>query len=44
MNSVLQCLSNTDPLKDYFLSNEYEKDINTENILGSGGEVAHEYA
>jgi ubiquitin C-terminal hydrolase len=28
MNSTLQCLSNTIPLRDYFLSKEYQEDIN----------------
>lgn len=29
MNSILQCVSNTKPLIEYCLSNEYAKDVNT---------------
>lgn len=28
MNSILQCLSNTNPLRDYFLSEAYAEDLN----------------
>ena len=28
MNSALQCLSNTEPLTEYFIQNEFTKDIN----------------
>ncbi|MES1923144.1 Ubiquitin carboxyl-terminal hydrolase 15, partial [Bonamia ostreae] len=34
MNSTLQCLSNTKVLTDYFISNRYLNDINSENPLG----------
>ncbi|EGC31737.1 hypothetical protein DICPUDRAFT_50006 [Dictyostelium purpureum] len=44
MNSALQCLSNTYPLTKYFFTNKYEKDINKDNPLGCGGELATEYA
>eukprot|EP00731_Ephydatia_muelleri_P021821 Em0014g412a len=47
MNSALQCLSNTDPLTEYFLgesSNKpYEKHINAKNPLGMGGAIARAY-
>eukprot|EP00184_Porphyridium_aerugineum_P008474 CAMPEP_0184692250 /NCGR_PEP_ID=MMETSP0313-20130426/804_1 /TAXON_ID=2792 /ORGANISM="Porphyridium aerugineum, Strain SAG 1380-2" /LENGTH=1268 /DNA_ID=CAMNT_0027150069 /DNA_START=258 /DNA_END=4064 /DNA_ORIENTATION=- len=43
MNSSLQCLSNTDALTQYFLSNNYLKDINKSNPLGMGGELAIEF-
>lgn len=36
MNSAIQCLSNTYELTSYFLTNEYEKDINSANPLGAG--------
>ena len=35
MNSALQCLSHTKDLKDYFLTKEYELDINPDNPMGS---------
>jgi len=36
MNSALQCLSNTFELTSYFLTREFEKDINKDNPLGAG--------
>eukprot|EP00956_Cyclotella_meneghiniana_P012651 scaffold18002_cov20-Cyclotella_meneghiniana.AAC.1 len=44
MNSSLQCLAHTAPLREYFLSREYKKDLNKENPLGTGGELAEEFA
>ncbi|KAI0209936.1 Ubiquitin carboxyl-terminal hydrolase 8 [Lamellibrachia satsuma] len=44
MNSIIQTLSNTAPLNGYFLSDRYCQDINKDNILGKGGEIAEEYA
>jgi ubiquitin C-terminal hydrolase len=44
MNCILQCLSNTKPLRDFFLSGLYERDINRSNPLGAGGVMAREYA
>ncbi|XP_021563169.1 ubiquitin carboxyl-terminal hydrolase 4 isoform X3 [Carlito syrichta] len=44
MNSALQCLSNTAPLTDYFLKDEYEIEINRDNPLGMKGEIAEAYA
>ncbi|XP_016048216.1 ubiquitin carboxyl-terminal hydrolase 4 isoform X2 [Erinaceus europaeus] len=44
MNSALQCLSNTAPLTDYFLRDEYEAEINRDNPLGMKGEIAEAYA
>uniref|UniRef100_A0A803SXX1 Ubiquitin carboxyl-terminal hydrolase n=1 Tax=Anolis carolinensis TaxID=28377 RepID=A0A803SXX1_ANOCA len=44
MNSALQCLSNTPPLTEYFLEDEYEAEINQENPLGMRGEIAEAYA
>ena len=36
MNSMLQCLSNTGPLTDYFVRGKHEKEINADNPLGTG--------
>ena len=44
INSALQCLSHSSLLTDYFLSDKYEGDINTDNPIGMGGELAKEYA
>lgn len=44
MNSTLQCLAHTGPLRSYFLSGEYANDLNKSNPLGTGGELAVEFA
>lgn len=44
MNSTLQCLAHTGPLRSYFLSGEYAGDLNRDNPLGTGGELATEFA
>lgn len=44
MNSTLQCLAHTDPLRRYFLTKEYKMDLNRDNPLGTGGELATEFA
>jgi len=44
MNSTLQCLAHTDPLRRYFVTSEYQADLNQENTLGTGGELAEEFA
>ena len=49
MNSMLQCLSHTRPLTDYFLRDQegepfYLRQINEKNPLGSGGDLARAYA
>ena len=36
MNSMLQCLSNTQPLTEYFLSDQYLEELNVDNVLGCG--------
>lgn len=36
MNSSLQCLANTQELTQYFLKNEFLKDMNKNNPLGTG--------
>lgn len=40
MNSVLQCLSNTPQLRDYFVSGRYLANINADNPLGFEGKLA----
>ena len=40
INSVIQCLSNLQPLSDYIEKDYHMIDINTDNILGSGGLIA----
>jgi len=44
MNSALQCLSNTSELTQYFLSNEFLKDLNKNNPLGTGGYLISAYS
>lgn len=44
MNSSLQCLSNTYELTQYFLSNEFLKDLNKNNPLGTGGYLISGYS
>jgi len=44
MNSTLQCLAHTGPLREYFLSGQFKADLNKENPLGTGGELASEFA
>jgi len=43
MNSALQCLSHAIPLTRYFLSNQFRKDLNKSNPLGTGGKLAVAY-
>lgn len=44
MNSILQCLSNTPGLTQYFVDEKYVKEINKDNPLGCKGKIATEYA
>ena len=44
MNSMLQCLSNTERLTEYFLSGRYQHEINADNPLGMKGKLAITYA
>ena len=44
MNSTLQCLAHTEPIRKYFLSGEYKHDLNRDNPLGTGGELATQFA
>uniref|UniRef100_H3A3X6 ubiquitinyl hydrolase 1 n=1 Tax=Latimeria chalumnae TaxID=7897 RepID=H3A3X6_LATCH len=41
---LLQCLSNTPPLTEYFLNNRYLDELNFSNPLGMKGEIAEVYA
>ena len=43
MNSSIACLSNCTELTYYFLSGDYKKDINKENNLGMGGDLANSW-
>lgn len=43
MNSALQCLSQTVPLKTFFLTKDYKREINKINPLGTKGKVANAY-
>jgi len=43
MNSVIQCLFQSAPFRSYFLQKLYEKDINMDNPLGWGGNVANSW-
>ncbi|CAO3632316.1 unnamed protein product [Cunninghamella echinulata] len=43
MNSALQCLSNTELLTEWFLAGNYKKELNRDNPLGMGGQVAENY-
>lgn len=43
LNSVLQCLSHTPDLRAYFLSYQYENDINYNNEFGSKGRLWEEF-
>lgn len=43
MNCALQCLSHTSLFKDYFLSDAYLEDINTDSPDGLNGEFAHAF-
>lgn len=44
MNSMLQCLSNVEELTRFFTDADgarYLREVNTANILGSKGQLAH---
>ena len=44
MNTGLQCLSNCELLTKYFLGDYYKEFINTENPIGSKGEIVEKYS
>jgi len=41
MNSILQCISNTEPIVQYFVSRDFEEDINS--FSSTRGEIAMEF-
>lgn len=43
MNAALQCLSNTPPLTEFLLADRHLADVNLDNPLGMGGEMARIY-
>jgi ubiquitin C-terminal hydrolase len=44
LNSTLHCLAHTEPLRDHFLSGEYERDLNRDNPMGTGRDLATQFA
>ncbi|XP_025107541.1 ubiquitin carboxyl-terminal hydrolase 19-like [Pomacea canaliculata] len=40
MNSVIQILSNTREFRDFFLNGQFQREINRDNVLGTGGHLA----
>jgi len=40
MNSVIQCLVNTEPILSYFLFDIYQLHLNTQNTNGLNGKLA----
>ena len=44
MNSTLQCLAHTAPLRQYFVYGNYQADLNRDNPLGTGGNLTTEFA
>ena len=44
IGSAIQCLSNCQPLIDYFLAEIYTKDLNVKNPMGTGGELTLAFA
>eukprot|EP00045_Choanoeca_perplexa_P022766 m.10819 g.10819 ORF g.10819 m.10819 type:complete len:989 (-) comp9682_c1_seq1:271-3237(-) len=44
MNSALQCLSHCQDLADYFLEQDWRRDINADNPIGQGGRMAEAFA
>lgn len=44
LNTALQCLLAVRSLTDYFLENQYIKDLNMENPEGTFGDMAIRYA
>ncbi|XP_046371812.2 ubiquitin carboxyl-terminal hydrolase 19-like isoform X1 [Haliotis rufescens] len=44
MNSVLQALANTREFRDFFLDGRFQQEINQDNPLGTGGNLAVSFA
>ncbi|GMH59280.1 hypothetical protein TrRE_jg8773, partial [Triparma retinervis] len=43
MNSSLQCLTSTQLLSDFVLGDNFQGSLNTENAMGTGGQMAESY-
>lgn len=43
MNSALQCLAHLPELTEYFLSGAFQQELNPDNPLSTGGELARSY-
>lgn len=43
MNAALQCVLTVDALNQFFVSNDYVKQLNVTNVLGSSGNLACAY-
>jgi ubiquitin carboxyl-terminal hydrolase 4/11/15 len=43
MNSALQCLSNTVPLREYFVEGKFKNEVNKSNPLGMKGAIAENF-
>jgi len=44
MNSIIQCVAQTPHLREYFIQDIFEHEINADNCLGKQGKVAKEWA
>ncbi|KAL5112133.1 Ubiquitin carboxyl-terminal hydrolase 15 [Taenia crassiceps] len=44
MNSAIQCIASVAPLRNYVIVDDFEDRINSENKLGSGGNIARAFA
>jgi hypothetical protein len=44
LNSILQCMTHLEPLRDFVLSGQYEAEINRKNPLGKGGQLVEAFA
>ena len=44
LNTSIQCLSNCWEITNYFLRDQYKKDINLSNPLGSNGKICEAYS
>uniref|UniRef100_A0A1B6KHF6 Ubiquitin carboxyl-terminal hydrolase n=2 Tax=Graphocephala atropunctata TaxID=36148 RepID=A0A1B6KHF6_9HEMI len=44
LNSIVQCLSNCEPITKYFLDKKHEREINETNPLGKAGLIASSFA
>lgn len=43
MNAALQCVLSVEVLNKFFCANDHLKELNTSNVLGSGGDLACAY-